>query len=105
MKYKRYLDDPNVPVPKSIILDLNKRSATRSNTASHLDSSVGLFTELAMVSPESSASYNKETFARETEANICDYRGALEFSSTNGYAPSEAFPSLESGVENEDTRL
>ena len=32
-------------------------------------------------------------------------RGALEFSSTNGYAQSEAFPSLESGVENEDTRL
>ena len=104
-KYKRYLDDPSVPVPKSTRLDHNKRSATRSNTASHLDSSVGLSTELAMVPPESSASYNKETFARETEATICDYRGALEFSSTNGYAQSEAFPSLESGVENEDTRL
>ena len=104
-KYKRYLDDPSVPVPKSTRLDHNKRSATRSNTASHLDSSVGLSTELAVVPTESSASHNGETFARETEATICDYKGALEFSSTNGYAQSEAFPSLESGVENEDTRL
>ena len=43
-KHERYQDDPHVPVPKSTRLDLNKRSATRSNTASHLDSSVGLST-------------------------------------------------------------
>ena len=47
----------------------------------------------------------EKTFARETEATTCDYRGALEFSSANGYAQSEAFPSLERGGENEDTRL
>ena len=51
-KYKRYLDDPSVPVPKSTRLDRNKRSATRSNKASHLDSSVGLSTELAVVPTE-----------------------------------------------------
>lgn len=47
----------------------------------------------------------EKTFARETEATTCDYRGALEFSSANGYAQSEALPSLERGGENEDTRL
>ena len=67
-KYEGYLDDPSVPVPKSTRLDRNKRSATRSNTASHLDSSVGLSTELAVVPTESSASHSGETFARETEA-------------------------------------
>ena len=101
-KYKRYLDDHSVPVPKSTRLDHNKRSATRSNTASHLDSSVGLSTELAVVPTESIASHNGETFARETEATTCDCKGALEFWSTNGYAQSEAFPSLERGGENED---
>ena len=59
-KYKRYLDDHSVPVPKSTRLDHNKRSATRSNTASHLDSSVGLSTELAVVPTESIASHNGE---------------------------------------------
>ena len=34
------------------------------------------------VPTESSASHNGETFARETEAIICDHRGSLEFSST-----------------------
>ena len=84
-KYKRYLDDLSVPVSKSTRLD-------RSS-------------ELVEVPTESSASHNGETFSRETEATICDYRGALEFSYANGYAQSEAFPSLERGVENEDTRL
>ena len=28
-------------------------------------------------------------YKKDTEATICDYRGALEFSSTNGYAQSE----------------
>ena len=63
-KYKRYLDDPIVLIPKSTRLDHNKRSATRSNTASHLDSSVGLSTKLAVVLTESIASHNGETFAR-----------------------------------------
>ena len=77
-KYKRYLDEPSVPVPKSTKLDRNKHSATRSNT------------ELRAVVPtESSASHKGETFVQETKATICDYRGALEFWSTNGYALSE----------------
>ena len=54
---------------------------------------------------ESSASHQGETFVQETEATIYDYKGALVFWSTNGSALSEAFPSLERGVENEDTRL
>ena len=66
-KYKRYLDDPSVPVPKSTELEHNRRSATRSNTASHLDSSVCLSIELAVVPTESSASHNGETFTREIE--------------------------------------
>ena len=32
-KYKRYIDNPSVPVPKSTKLDRSKRSATRSNTS------------------------------------------------------------------------
>ena len=35
----------------------------------------------------------------------CDYRGALEFSSTNGYTQSEVYLSMEKGFDNEDTRL
>ena len=58
-----------------------------------------------MVPTESSASHQGETFVQETEATIYDYKGALVFWSTNGSALSEAFPSLERGVENEDTRL
>ena len=54
---------------------------------------------------ESSASHQGETFVQETEATIYDYKGALVFWFTNGSALSEAFPSLERGVENEDTRL
>ena len=105
-KHKRYLDDPSVPVPKLTRLDRNKRSAARSNTASHLDFLVGLSTELmAVVLTELNASHNGETFARKTEATLCDYKGVLEFSSTNGHAQSEAFPSLERGGENEDIRL
>ena len=77
-KYKRYLDDHSVPVPKSTKLDRDKRSATRSNTASHLDSSVGLSTKLAVVLTELIASHNGETFARETEATICHYNGAFK---------------------------
>ena len=71
-KYKRYLDNPNVLVPKSTRLYRNKHSATRSNTASHVDSSVRLSTELAVVPTESSVYHNGETFARETEATIGD---------------------------------
>ena len=67
-KHKRYLDDPSVQVPKLTRLDRNKRSAARSNTASHLDILVGLSTELAVVLTELNASHNGETFARKTEA-------------------------------------
>ena len=62
-KYKRYLGDPSLPVPKSKKLDCNKHSVTHSNTASHLTSSVWLSTELAVVPRESGVSYNRETFA------------------------------------------
>ena len=47
-------------------------------------------TELKAVVPtEESASHKRETFVQETEATICDYRGALELWSTNDYALSE----------------
>ena len=39
-KYKRYIDDPSVPVPKSTKLDCNKCSATRSNIAISIPQSV-----------------------------------------------------------------
>ena len=59
-KYKRYTDDPSVPVPKSTKLDRNKRSATRSNTAISIPQSV-VSTELkAVVLTESSASHKGE---------------------------------------------
>ena len=87
--YKRYIDYHSVPVPKSAKLNHNKRSATRSNTAISIPQSV-VSTELRAVVPtESSASHKGETFVQETEATICDYRGALELWSTNGYALSE----------------
>ena len=51
-KYKRYIDDPSVPVPKSTKLDRNKRSATRSNTTISIPQSA-VSTELkAVVSTE-----------------------------------------------------
>ena len=88
-KYKRYIDDLSVSVPKSTKLDRNKRSATRSKNAVSIPQSV-VFTELkAVVLTEESASHKGETFVQETEATICDYRGALELWSTNGYALSE----------------
>lgn len=58
-KYKRYLDDSSVPVPKSTKLDRNKRSATRSITAISISQSV-VSTELAVVPKESSTSLNGE---------------------------------------------
>ena len=88
-KYKRYIDDHSVSVLKSTKLDRNKRSATRSKTAISIPQSV-VSTELkAVVSTEESASRKGETFLQETKATICDYRGALELWSTNGYALSE----------------
>ena len=88
-KYKRYIDDHSVSVLKSTKLDRNKRSATRSKTAISIPQSV-VSTELkAAVSTEESASRKGETFLQETKATICDYRGALELWSTNGYALSE----------------
>ena len=66
---RRYLDDPSVPVPKSTRLDHNKRSATRFNTVSHLDSSVGLSSELAVVPTESSASHNGENICTRDRSN------------------------------------
>ena len=87
-KYKRYIDDPSVPVPKSTKLDRSKRSATRSNTAISIPQSV-VSTELeAGVPTEQSASHKGEAFVQETEVTICNYRGALELWSTNGYALS-----------------
>ena len=61
-KYKRYIDDPSVPVPKSTKLDRSKRSATRSNTAISIPQSV-VSTELeAGVPTEQSASHKGEAF-------------------------------------------
>ena len=47
-KYKRYIDDSSVTVPKSTKLDLSKRSAIRSNTAISIPQSV-VSTELEAV--------------------------------------------------------
>ena len=47
-KYKRYIDDPSVPVPKSTKLDRSKRSATGSNTSISISQSV-VSTELKAV--------------------------------------------------------
>ena len=47
-KYKRYIDDPSVPVLKSTKLDRSKRSATCSNTAISIPQSV-VSTELKAV--------------------------------------------------------
>ena len=88
-KYKRYIDDHSVSVPKSTKLDRNKRSATRSNTTISIPQSVVSIELKAMVPTEESASHNEETFVQETEATICDYSGALEFWSTNGHALSK----------------
>ena len=49
-KYKRYIDDHSVSVPKSTKLDRNKRSGTRSNTAISIPQSV-VSTELKAVVP------------------------------------------------------
>ena len=88
-KYKRYIDDHSVSVLKSTKLDRNKRSATRSKTAISIPQSVVSIELKAVVSTEESASRKGETFVQETKATICDYRGALELWSTNGYALSE----------------
>ena len=77
-KYKRYIDDHSVSVPKSTKLDCNKRSATRSKTAISIPQSV-----------EESASHKRETFVQETETTIWDYRGVLKLWSTNSYALTE----------------
>ena len=68
-KYKSYPDDHSVPLPKSMKLDRNKRSATRSNTAILIPQSFAS-TELAAVPTESSASHNEETIVQEKEAII-----------------------------------
>ncbi|RMX52455.1 hypothetical protein pdam_00020284 [Pocillopora damicornis] len=81
-KFKRYIDDHRVSVPKSTKLD-------RSNTAISMTQSVVSTKLKAVVPTEESASHKGETFVQETEATICDYRGALELWSTNGYALSE----------------
>ena len=49
-KYKRYIDDPSVPVPKSTKPDRNKRSAIQSNTPISIPQSV-VSTELKVVVP------------------------------------------------------
>ena len=88
-KYKRYIDDHSVSVPKSTKLDRNKRLATPSKTAISIPQS-NVSTELKAVAPtEESASHKGETFVQEKEATIFDYRGALELCSTSGYALSE----------------
>lgn len=91
-------------MPKSTKSDRNKRSATCANTASTIPESIDS-TKVAVVPTVSSVSHSEEILAQEIEATICDYRGALEFSPSNRYAQSEAFPSLERGVDNKDTRL
>ena len=103
-KYERYQDDPSVPVPKSTKLDHNKHSATRSKTAISIPQSVDSTELKAVVPTESSASHKGETTVQETEATICDCRLMLKLWFSNGYALSKAFPSLERGTKDKDTR-
>ena len=51
-KYKRYIDDPSVPVPKSTKLDRSKRLATRSNTAISIPQSIVSIELKAVVTTE-----------------------------------------------------
>ena len=98
-KYKRYLDDPSVPVPKSTRLDHNKRSATRSNTASHLDSSVGLSTELAVVPTESSASHNGENICTRDRSNYMGLQRCTGILVYKWLCTVRSVSELEKGVE------
>ena len=71
---------------------LNQQSLTVTSvqqTAISIPQSVVSIELKAVVPTEESASRKGETFVQETEATICDYRGALELWSTNGYALSE----------------
>ena len=70
-----------IPVHQS----LNQQSLTVTSVQRHVPTPPPRFpTELkAVVLTESSASHKGETFVQETEVTICDYRGALEFWSTN----------------------
>ena len=71
---------------------LNQQSLTVTSvqqTAISIPQSVVSIELKAVVPTEESASHKGETFVQETEATICDYRGALELWSTNGYALSE----------------
>ena len=71
---------------------LNQQSLTVTSvqqTAISIPQSVVSIELKAVVPTEESASHKGETFVQETEATICDYRGALELCSTNGYALSE----------------
>ena len=88
-KYKRYIDDHSVSIPKSTKLDRNKRSATCSKTTISIPQSIVSTEHKAVVPTVESASHKGETFVQETEATICDYRGTLELWSTNSYALSE----------------
>ena len=71
---------------------LNQQSLTVTSvqqTAISIPQSVVSIELKAVVPTEESASHKGETFVQETESTICDYRGALELWSTNGYALSE----------------
>ena len=71
---------------------LNQQSLTVTSvqqTAISIPQSVVSIELKAVVPTEESASHKGETFVQETEATICDYRGALELWSTNSYALSE----------------
>ena len=72
---------------------LNQQSLTLTSVQQHVPkppSQSVVSTELKAVVPtEESASHKGETFVQETEATICNYRGALELWSTNGCALSE----------------
>ena len=71
----------------------NQQSLTLTSVQQHVPkppSQSVVSTELKAVVPtEESASHKGETFVQETEATICNYRGALELWSTNGCALSE----------------
>lgn len=93
--YKRYLDDPSLPLPKSTKYDLKKRSASNVNCN---DLNNVIPSQQAILNhPESSVCDITYTYSQETEAITHDDMGTLEISgsSLDGYAEAETFAEKE----------
>ena len=99
--YKRYLDDPSLPLPKSTKYDLKKRSASNVNCN---DLNNVIPSQQAILNhPESSVCDITYTYSQETEAITHDDMGTLEISgssldgqlNSDGYVEAETFAEKE----------